>query len=76
MTTRELIHLLEEFPEDLPVFFSPDADGRTAIEPRDAVMNLVHPSEGKVIGEGDPSPKAPPGYLDSLVIYPRIVREP
>ena len=75
MTVAELIALLEEFPPELPVFFSPDDAGRVAVAPRDAVMNLVHPERGEVIADDDPSPTIPAGFVDSLVVYPRLVRE-
>ena len=35
MTVGELIALLEEFPPELPVFFSSDDTGRVAVAPRD-----------------------------------------
>lgn len=75
MTVGELIELLQQFPPELPVFVCPDAEGRIAISPRDAVMNLVHPGRSEVISDDDDSPYVPDGFVDSLVIYPRNVRE-
>ncbi len=75
MTVADLIALLGEFPPELPVFFSPDAVGRVAVAPKDAVMNLVHPGRGEVIADDEPSPTIPEGFVDSLVVYPRQVRE-
>jgi hypothetical protein len=75
MTVGELIALLGEFPPELPAFFCPDDAGRVAVAPRDAVMNLVHPGRGEVMADDDPSPAVPEGFVDSLVIYPRRVRE-
>ncbi|MGL6097489.1 MAG: hypothetical protein ACRC7O_17040 [Fimbriiglobus sp.] len=74
MTVTELIALVGKFPPELQVFFSPDEAGRLAVAPRDAVMNLVHPGLGEVILNDDPSPSVPEGYVDSLVIYPWLVR--
>ncbi len=73
MTVGELIALLHEFPPELPVFFSPDDAGRIAVAPRDAVMNLVHPVRKEVIT--DDEMMVLEGFEDSLVIYPRAVRE-
>lgn len=75
MTVGDLITLLREFPPELPAFFSPDDAGRVAVSPRDAVMNLVHPGRGEVMADDDPSPTVPHGFVDSVVIYPRVVRE-
>ena len=75
MTVADLIVLLGEFPPELPVFFNPDDAGRVAVAPRDAVMNLVHPGIGEVLSEDDPSPTVPGGFIDSVVVYPRRVRE-
>jgi hypothetical protein len=75
MTVSGLIELLQEFPPELPVFFSPDDAGRVAVVPRDAVMNLVHPARGEVMADDDPFPTIPEGFVDSLVIYPRPVRD-
>jgi hypothetical protein len=76
MTVGELIDLLNEFPPELPVFFTPDADGRRAVAPVDAVMDLVHPGNGRVLDDDDPYGTVPPGFKDALVIHPRAVREP
>ncbi|HUE16324.1 MAG TPA: hypothetical protein VMR25_19275 [Planctomycetaceae bacterium] len=73
MNVRELIMLLEKFPEDLPVYFAPDDEGRVALAPRSAVMNLVHPERRQVIADDDSSAVVPEGFVDSLVIYPRVV---
>ena len=75
MTVSELIALLEEFPPELPVFFSPDDAGRVAVAPRDAVMNLVCPLRREIMADDDPSPTVPEGFVDALVIYPRLVRD-
>ena len=75
MKVADLIAPLGEFPTELPVFFSPDDAGRVAVAPRDAVMNLVHPGRGVVIADDDPSPTIPEEFVDSLVVYPRVVRE-
>jgi hypothetical protein len=75
MNVHELIALLSEFPEELPVFFTPDDEGRCAVAPQDAVINLVHPERGQVIEDGESSAADLEGFVDSLVIYPRIVRE-
>jgi hypothetical protein len=75
MTVGELIALLGEFPPELPVFFSPDGGGRVAVVPRDAVMNLVHPGRREVMADDDPSPTIPEGFVDALVVYPRVVRD-
>jgi len=75
MTVAHLIALLGEFPPELPVFFSPDDAGRVAVAPQDAVMNLVHPGRGEVMADDHPSPTVPEGFVDSLVVYPRQVRE-
>jgi hypothetical protein len=75
MTVGELIVLLEEFPPELPVFFCPDDAGRVAVAPRDAVMNLVHLGRREVMADDDPSPTVPDGFVDALVVYPRVVRE-
>jgi len=74
MTVGELIALLHEFPPQLPVFFCPDDAGRVAVSPRDAVMNLVDPDRGEVIADDEMT--VPEGFDDSLVIYPRMVRDP
>ena len=76
MTVGELIDLLNEFPPELPVFFTPDADGRRAVAPVDAIMDLVHPTRGWVLDDHDPYRTVPPGYSEALVIHPRVVREP
>ena len=76
MTVGELIRLLQEFPPELPVFFTPDALGRRAVAPVDAVMDLVHPGRGEVMPDDDPCTTVPPGFADALVIHPRVVREP
>jgi hypothetical protein len=76
MTVGELIELLNEFPPELPVFFATDEAGRQAIAPVDAIMDLVHPSRGRVLDDDDPHGTVPPGYTDALVIHPRTVREP
>jgi hypothetical protein len=73
MNVRELIVLLEQFPEDLPVYFAPDVEGRVALAPRSAVMNLVHPERRQVMADDDSSSFVPEGFVDSLVIYPREV---
>jgi len=75
MTVAELISLLEDFPPELPVFFSPDAAGCVAVAPKDAVMNLVHPGRGEVIADDATSTTSQPGFVDSLVIYPTVVRD-
>ena len=75
MKVHELIALLSQFPAELPVFFAPDEGGQRAIAPRDAVMNLVHPGRRQVIADDDSSISPPDGVVDSLVIYPRLVRE-
>jgi hypothetical protein len=73
MNVRELIVLLEKFPEDLLVYFAPDDEGRVALALRSAVMNLVHPKRRQVMADDDPSAVIPEGFVDSLVIYPRVV---
>jgi hypothetical protein len=75
MTVAELLVLLQEFPPELPVFFSPDEEGRVALAPCGAVMNLVRPDQKEVISDDDPSSTVPDGFVDSVVIYPRVVRE-
>ncbi len=75
MTVGELIALLNEFPSEFPVFFCPDEAGRVAVSPQDAVMDLVHPDRGEVMADDDPSTTVPEGFVDSLVIYPRNVRD-
>jgi hypothetical protein len=75
MKVHELIALLSEFPGELPVFFTPDDEGRCAVAPKDAALNLVHPERGQVIDDGESSVDSLEGFVDSLVIYPRIVRE-
>lgn len=74
MTVGELIALLREFPPELPVFFCPDEAGRFALSPRDAVMNLVDPARQVVLAD-DSATTVPMGFVDSVVIYPRVVRE-
>ena len=76
MTVGELIGLLREFPSDLPVFFCGDALGRRAVAPQDAIMDLVHPGRGEVLPDDDPCTTVPPGFVDALVVHPRVVREP
>lgn len=73
MTVADLTALLAEFPPELPVFFCPGTAGRVAIAPRDAVMDLVHPTRGEVLADGTPS--IPDGFVDALVIHPRVVRD-
>ena len=75
MTVAELIDLLNEFPQELPVFFSPDG-GRRAVAPMDAVMDLVNATRGWVLEDDDPFGTIPPGYAEALVIHPRAIREP
>ncbi len=75
MTVADLIVLLGEFPPELPIFFSTDDAGRVAVAPQDAVMNLVHPGMGEVLREDDPSPTIPDGFIDSVVVYPRRMRD-
>jgi hypothetical protein len=73
MTVADLVALLSEFPPELPVFFCPDEVGRAAVIPRDAVMDLVHPTRGEVLADGTPS--IPDGFIDALVIHPCVVRD-
>jgi len=75
MTVAELIAMLQEFPPELPVFFCPDDDGRIALSPADAIMDLVHPGQQRVMSDEDFPHDMPNGFVDSLVIYPRTVRE-
>jgi hypothetical protein len=75
MTVSELIARLEEFPPELPVFFSPDEAARIAISPRNVVLNLTHAGQGELLPRMPPSPTVPEGFVDSVVIYPRTVRE-
>ncbi len=67
--------LLHEFPPELPVFFSPDDEGQVAMMPCDAVINLVHPARREIVADDDPWLTVPDGFVDSLVIYPRVVRQ-
>ena len=75
MTVADLIALLGEFPDELPVFFSPDDAGLVAVAPMDAIMNLVHPERREVMGDDDLPTTIPVGFIDALVIYPWKVRE-
>ncbi len=73
MTVGELVALLDGFPPDLPVYFSPDPAGRVAVGAADAVVNLVNPARHEVIGDDDTSVTIPNGFTDAVVIYPRSV---
>jgi hypothetical protein len=75
MKVRELMALLSEFPDDMPVFFLPEGEGQGVFAPKDAVMNLVHPERGQVVDETESSADDLAGFVDSVVIYPRVVRE-
>jgi hypothetical protein len=76
MTVGELIKLLNEFPSNLQVYFCPDADGKRAMSPVDATLNMVHRGRGEVMNDEDPYSTVPPGFGDALVIYPKVVRDP
>ncbi len=73
MTVGELIKHLRRFPPQLPVFFCPDAAGRAAIVPKDAVMNLVHPGRMEIVRDEELSTEVLEGFVDSLVVYPFVV---
>jgi hypothetical protein len=73
MTVGQLIKLLKKFPPQYPVFFSPEAAGRLALSPRDAIMNLVNPDQSEVIEDDESTRGRPHGYVDGVVIYPREV---
>lgn len=76
MTVRELVSLLREFPETLPVYFSlGDGSGRV-IQPMDAILNLVNGNMKSELPDDYPGRHVPAGYDDSLVVYPHMVREP
>jgi hypothetical protein len=75
MTVAELLALLQDFPPELPVFFSPDDEGRVALAPRDTVMNLVHPGREEIVPDNELAFAVPEGFVDSVVIYRRVVRE-
>ncbi len=68
MRVGELIKRLRMFPPQLPVFFCRDSAGRTAIVPRDAVMNMVHPARMEIVSDEDQSTAVPDGFEDSLVV--------
>lgn len=67
MTVAELIKLLRRFPPQFPVFISLEDGQGGAIAPEDAVMNLVHERQRKII---DDDGTVPDGFVDSVVIYP------
>lgn len=75
MTVRELVSLLREFPENLPVHFSlGDGSGRV-IQPVDAIMNLVNADLRMELPDDYPGRKIPEGYADSVVVYPHMIRD-
>lgn len=73
MTVGELIHRLEAFPAELPVFFSLDQVGGKVREARDLVMNLTEPEKGTTLPLDDQGREIPAGFVDSLVIYPQEI---
>lgn len=75
MTVKDLIALLEEFPESLPVYFSLGDGTERVLAPVDAVMNLVDAGRGVEMPENYPGKRVPEGYHDSLVVYPHVVRD-
>jgi hypothetical protein len=75
MKVCELMALLSQFPDSLPVFFLPDGESNAVVAPKDAVMNLVHPERGQVVDDGESSAGNLLGFVDSVVIYARVVRE-
>ena len=75
MKVCELMALLSEFPDDLPVFFLPEGEGHGVVAPKDAVMNLVHPERGQVVDDTESSADDLAGFVDSVVIYPTVIRE-
>jgi hypothetical protein len=75
MTVRELVSLLLEFPENLPVHFSlGDGSGRV-IQPMDAIMNLVNGNMKLELPDEYPERHIPEGYVDSVVVYPHVIRD-
>lgn len=75
MTVQELISLLREFPQPLPVYFSPGDSSERVIQPVDAIMNLVNGNLKLELPDDFPGRQIPAGYVDSLVVYPHMVRE-
>ena len=75
MKVKDLIALLEEFPESLPVYFSLGDGTERVLAPVDAIMNLVNAKLGVEMPENYPGKRVPEGYYDSLVVYPHVVRE-
>ncbi len=73
MNVGQLIRVLERFPPELSVYFTPDAAGLIAIAPVDAVINLVHGTRFAIIPDNC-SPTIPEGFVDAVVIHPNIVR--
>jgi hypothetical protein len=75
MKVKDLIALLEEFPESLPVYFSLGDGTERVLAPVDAIMNLVNAKLGVEMPENYPGKRVPEGYYDSLVVYPHVVRD-
>lgn len=75
MKVKDLIALLREFPESLPVYFSLGDGTEKVLAPVDAIMNLVNARMGVEMPEDFPGKQVPEGYHDSLVVYPHVVRD-
>ncbi|MFM7110628.1 MAG: hypothetical protein ACKO26_05750 [Planctomycetota bacterium] len=75
MTVKELIRLLREFPETLPVYFSLGDGSDRVIQPVDAIMNLVNTDLRMELPDEYPERHIPEGYFDSVVVYPHVIRD-
>jgi len=75
MTEKELIRLLREFPETLPVHFSLGDGSDRVIQPVDAIMNLVNTDLRMELPDEYPERHIPEGYVDSVVVYPHVIRD-
>jgi hypothetical protein len=75
MTVKDLIQLLREFPETLPVYFSPGDGSDRVIQPVDAIMNLVNTDLRMELPDDYQGRHIPAGYVDSVVVYPHVIRD-